>query len=195
MDSLAARIAHVPTTTVEGTWHRHLPARYTSDALKGRAAFGRWGTADGFPVLYLGQPSSSVVIEAYRHLVDPVEDYQPGTVPPRVQVTCTVRVHEVLDLRTSLGRMQAQLPIDVLQSATRDKDAYRQCQEVSAVVHQLGLHGLVAPAATQAGETLVLFPERISLAETPKLVSMEHWDQLPPDPRNLKARGHLRLVE
>ncbi len=135
-----------------------------------------------------------MVIEAYRHLVDPVEDYRPGTVPPRVQVTCTVHVSEVLDLRTSLGRSEAGLTLAVLQSKTRDKDAYRQCQEVSAVAHQLGLHGLIAPAATQEGETLVLFPERLSPAETPTYVSMEHWDQLPADPRGHQAGGHLRLV-
>jgi len=160
MESLATRVAQAPIATVEGTWHRHVAAGHTNAALEGRTAFGRWGTPDGFRVLYLGQPRSSVVVEAYRHLVDPVEDYQPEMIATRAYVTCTVNVQEVLDLRTATGRASAGLPLDVLTSETRNRDVYRQCQEVSAVAHQLGLHGLIAPAATGLGETLVVFRRR-----------------------------------
>jgi len=72
MDSLAARIGQATITEIEGTWQRHVAARYAGQALQGRVALGRWGTIDGYPVLYLGQPRNSVVVEAYRHLVDPV---------------------------------------------------------------------------------------------------------------------------
>jgi hypothetical protein len=59
---------------VDGTWQRHVPAKFVADALKGRSATGRWGTQNGFPVLYLGRPTDSVVVEAYRHLIDPIVD-------------------------------------------------------------------------------------------------------------------------
>jgi hypothetical protein len=36
------------------------------------SADGRWGTRDGFPVLYLGRPVDSVIVGAYRHQVDPI---------------------------------------------------------------------------------------------------------------------------
>jgi RES domain len=195
MESLATRVAQAPVATVAGTWHRHVVARSANVALDGRTAFGRWGTPDGFPVLYLGQPRSSVVVEAYRHLVDPVEGYQPGMLAPRVYVTCTVNVQDVLDLRTATGRTSVGLPLDVLASETRDRDAYRRCQEVSAVAHQLGLHGLIAPAATDLGSTLVVFPQRIGPAEKIVLVNTEYWEQLPPDPRAPSSRGNLRVVE
>jgi len=195
VESLATRVAQAPIATVEGTWHRHVAAGHTNAALEGRTAFGRWGTPDGFRVLYLGQPRSSVVVEAYRHLVDPVEDYQPEMIATRAYVTCTVNVQEVLDLRTATGRASAGLPLDVLTSETRNRDAYRQCQEVSAVAHQLGLHGLIAPAATGLGETLVVFPQKITPAEKITLVDTEYWEQLPRDPRTPLSRGNLRVVE
>jgi hypothetical protein len=66
----AVRIS--PPVTVEGVWQRHAPARYAAGALEGRRATSRWGRADGFPVLYLGRPLDSVIVEAYRHLVNPV---------------------------------------------------------------------------------------------------------------------------
>lgn len=195
MESLAARVAQAPVATVEGTWHRHVAARHANAALEGRTAFGRWGTPDGFPVLYLGQPRSSVVVEAYRHLVDPVEDYQPGMFATRAYVSCTVKVQEILDLRTATGRTSADLPLDVLISETRNRDAYQRCQDVSAVAHQLGLHGLIAPAATGLGETLVVFPQKISPAERIILVETEYWEELPRDPRAPARRGNLRVVD
>jgi len=136
------------------------------------------------------------VVEAYRHLVDPVEDDLPATAfVPRVCVTATVAVNEVLDLRSAAGRVTIDLPLDVLTSPVRDRDAYRRCQEVSAVAHQLGLHGLMAPAATGLGETLVVFPDNLSVGERLAQVNIERWDQLPPDPRSSTRRGNLRVVD
>lgn len=130
MDSLAARIGQAAITEIEGTWQRHVAARYAGQALRGRVALGRWGTIDGYPVLYLGQPRNSVVVEAYRHLVDPVEDYIAAALPPRVLVTCTVQVTEILDLRSAANRVALGLSTTTLASSTRDRVAYRQCQEI-----------------------------------------------------------------
>lgn len=190
-DSLAQRVNRAQRVEVSGSWLRHTAPKYLGEALNGHVARGRWGTAHGFPLLYLGKPVDSVVVEAYRHFIDPVVDGVPPLVP-RALVTCEVSVTEILDLRRSAARLDLDLPLDVLRSATHDRDAYGRCQEVAAVAHQLGLNGLIAPAATELGETLALFMDRLPALERPRLTATETWADLPPDPRT--ARPRLRLV-
>lgn len=190
-DSLAQRVNRAQRVEVSGTWLRHTSPKYLGEALSGHVARTRWGTAHGFPVLYLGRPEESVVVEAYRHFIDPVVDGVPPVVP-RALVTCEVSVTEILDLRKAAARFDLDLPLDVLRSATYDKDAYRRCQEVAAVAHQVGLHGLIAPAATEMGETLALFMDQLPNEERPRLTSTETWPDLPADPRS--GRPKLRLV-
>lgn len=72
---LAAGIAELDEVDESGEWQRHVSLRRAREALDGHAGQGRWGTAAGFPVLYLGRPTASVVIEAYRHL--PGEAFSP----------------------------------------------------------------------------------------------------------------------
>lgn len=193
MESLPARLAQVTPISVAGTWQRHVPAKFIPSALDGRSASGRWGTENGFPVLYLGRPTDSVVVEAYRHLIDPVADAAPP-VSPRALITCTVSVTTILDLRVSTNRVLADLTTEEMQSGTRDRDAYRACQNVAAVAHQLEFHGLIAPAATQMGETLVLFNDRLPADEKPTRTAEKIWTELPPDPRNPGQRRSLHVV-
>lgn len=194
MDSLAAQLSQATPTQVSGTWQRHVPFRHARAALDGRVAIGRWGTGDGFPVLYLGQPRDSVIVEAYRHLVDPVDDPAiVATIAPRVLVTATVGVTEILDLRTATNRALAELSMTQLQSPPRDRRAYAACQNVAAAAHQLGFHGLIAPAATGLGHTLALFTDLLPTDEKPTAVAREAWLQLPADPRN-PGRGQLRII-
>ena len=151
---------------------------------------GRWGTAGGYTVLYLGRPEDSVVVEAYRHLIDPVVDDE-GRVPPiqpRALVICEVDVSHILDLRLAGNRKLAGLSMSQMQSETYDTAAYAACQNVSAVAHQLGYHGLVAPAATKLGEALTLFMDVLPASEQPVRISEKTWPVLPPDPRK-KAKG------
>lgn len=190
-DALPQRVNRAQRAEVSGVWQRHTSPKYLGEALDGYVARARWGTAHGFPVLYLGRPLDSVVVEAYRHLIDPVVDGVPPVVP-RALVACKVAVTEILDLRKSAARVELDLPLEVLTSETRDKDAYHRCQEVAAVAHQLGLHGLITPAATQMGETLALFMDRVPASERPRLVDTQTWPDLPPDPRI--SRPKLRLV-
>ncbi|MBS9375901.1 hypothetical protein GON09_004922 [Rhodococcus sp. B50] len=194
MDSLAVRLSQATPTQVSGTWQRHVPFRYAHAALDGRVALGRWGTADGFPVLYLGQPRNSVIVEAYRHLVDPIDDPAiAANIAPRVLVTATVAVTEILDLRTATNRTLAELSMAQLQSPPRDRRAYAACQNVAAAAHQLGFHGLIAPAATDMGHTLALFTDLLPPEEEPTAVTQEPWMQLPADPRK-PGQGRLRIV-
>ncbi|TQF74116.1 RES domain-containing protein [Rhodococcus spelaei] len=195
MDSLPARLSQATPISVTGTWQRHVPAKFAQAALDGRSAVGRWGTEDSFPVLYLGQPLDSVVVEAYRHLVDPVDNpAMASAIRPRVLVTCAVDVTEILDLRGAANRSLAQLTMAQLQSPTRDRQSYAACQNVSAAAHQLGFHGIVTPAATERGETLVLFTDILPLPEKPTVIADETWMQLPADPRRERGEDRLRIV-
>ena len=193
MESLPARLAQASPASVDGTWQRHVPAKFIAGALNGRSATGRWGTENGFPVLYLGRPTESVTVEAYRHLIDPVADAAPP-ISPRALITCTVSVSTILDLRSATNRILSNLTMQQLQSDTRDRDAYRACQNVAAVAHQLEFHGVIAPAATQMGETLVLFTDRLPASEEPARIAEKLWTELPPDPRNPGQGRRLRVV-
>ena len=175
--------------------------RTAAQALEGWISAGRWGTADGFPVLYLGRPTSSVIVEAYRHQVDPIifddpadrERFIAGLLP-RVLVTCTVNVGGLLDLRTATARAATGLSMQDLQSSVYDKDAYRRCQQVAQVAHQLGRRGILAPAATGLGETLAVFTARISAGARPVRCAEDvRWAHLPPDPR-VSPISPLRIV-
>jgi hypothetical protein len=199
MDDLARVVATGATTSVTGRWQRHVDVDHAATALEGRRGYGRWGTASGFPVLYLGQPLESVIVEAYRHLVGPVED--PGEaaalaaqVRPRTLITAEVNATEILDLRHTATRVQVGLTLEVLRSGTDDRESYAACQEVAQVAHQLGRRGIVAPSATEIGETLALFPDLLPAAERPaRVLGDQLWAHLPADPR-IVGRPRLRIV-
>jgi len=190
MTSYANTIIQHGTVDIDGVWQRHVPARFRDTALEGRVAPSRWGTGHSFPLLHLGQPRESVIVEAYRHIVDPVDDPRLATqIVPRRLVTCSVDVTNIFDLRSSAGRVAAGLTIETLTSSTEDRDAYAQCRQAAAVMHQVGLHGLIAPAATRLGFSLVLFTANLPDAERPaRRGEDELWDQLPADPRQQARR-------
>lgn len=196
MDSLPARLSQATPVVIDGVWQRHVAARFADTALTGRSANGRWGTEGSYPVLYLGRPTDSVAVEAYRHLVDPVvTDGGPAPqIRPRALITCEVSVTEILDLRSSTNRVLARITPTELQSETSDRAAYEACQNISAAAHQLGYHGLIAPAATKLGETLVLFTDLLTHTEIPIRISEEMWVQLPTDPRKPPQGRRLRIV-
>lgn len=189
---LANRVNGAPRGSVGGTWFRHVPIRYRQVALSGHTAYGRWSRPNGFPVVYLGEPQDSVVAEAYRHLVDPVEDMDGEHVAPRVLISCHVHVTNLLDLTTAGTRLVVGLDLETLGSPTNDRGAYDACQTVAATAHQLGFHGVLAPAATQLGRTLALFPNTLPFPEAPTRVDEVEWHGLPPDPR--QGRAALRVV-
>lgn len=198
---LAAGIAELPAAPIAGRWQRHASARLAPTALDGYASTGRWGTADGFPVLYLGRPTDSVIVEAYRHQVDPLifdsdadrERFLAGLLP-RVLITCTVDVTSLIDLRSAAARAAVGLTVQDLSSPADDRDSYRRCQAVAQVAHQLGRYGIVAPAASGLGETLALFTDVLPKAQRPQRAQPdEHWVHLPSDPRQPPAQP-LRLV-
>lgn len=134
-------------------------------------------------MLYVGRPRDSVVVEAYRHLVDAVEGMRADLVQPRILLTVEVRVDRILNLTDVVTRELVGLTAADLGSAIGD---YERCCEVGAAAFELGLKGVLAPAATGLGETLALYDEHLDAGEIPRIVRQETWDGLPPDPRRLR---------
>jgi RES domain-containing protein len=119
----------------------------------------------------------SVIAEAYRNLVDGVEGMRPELVGPRRVFEVEVAVTQILDLRDP----QSLELVGLDEAAIRG--LHGPCQRVGQAAHQLGLHGVLAPAATELGETLALFERHLPEAEVPVVVETYRWDQLPADPR------------
>lgn len=183
---LAVAIASAPRIRVAGQFQRHVSPK--SRGLTGSTSGGRWGPPRAFSVLYLGRPRNSVVVEAYRHLVDPfaAEGMTGDMISPRRLLTCEVDVTDVLDLISDEGQAAVGLEDDDLASSVGE---WGPCQHVARVAHQLGVHGILAPAATRMGETLALFEQHLDEGELPVLIEEETWDRLPGDPRE------FRLIE
>lgn len=180
---LAQDIAAAPRTSLNDRFERHVSVDWRE--LTGSNSGGRWGPEGGYSVLYLGRPRSSIAVEAYRHLVDPfAENGMTGEmVAPRRLLVCEVSVTEILDLRSEAAQLRVGLAEDDLMSGVGE---YGACQTVGRVAHQLGLHGIIAPAATGLGETLALFEQHLPAEEMPILVQDDVWKALPPDPRRLR---------
>jgi hypothetical protein len=70
---------------------------------------------------------------------------RPELVGPRRFFTVDVDVTNLLDLRVSEHRDAVALDLDPL------RGPWEPCQRVGLAAHQLGLHGIIAPAATRLG--------------------------------------------
>lgn len=174
-------VSRCPRTNVTGQYERH--ASRAARELTGSQAGGRWGPPGGFSVLYLGRPRQSVVVEAYRHLVDPFEGMTGEMVQPRRLLTVEIDVTNVLDLTSPEAVRSVGLSDDDLASPIGD---YEACWTIARAAHQLGLHGILAPSATGMGETLALYDEHLPANELPRIAREEVWNSLPADPRRLR---------
>jgi len=177
---IANAIAGTTLTSAQGHWYRH-----TWHGVKeptGSTGGGRWGPEHGFPVIYLGRPVDSVTVEAYRRLVDPVEGMTGDLVGPRGLFTLDVQVDNLLDLREPNHVSAVGLDEDAL------RGPWPPCVRVARAAHQLGLHGVLAPAATEMGLTLALFEQHLPSGQMPRVVGRTTWSGLPPDPRTRSQR-------
>ncbi|TMB86447.1 MAG: RES domain-containing protein [Chloroflexi bacterium] len=177
--SLANAVAGCGAAVVDGVFLRH--ASVARPGLAGGSAGGRWGPPGTYPVLYLGRPREAVVVEAYRRLVDPFPGMTGDMVSPRRVYTCGIRVTEVLDLRVAANLAAVGLSGDAL------RGPYDPCQAVGQAAHQLGMHALIAPAASGMGETLAMFMRHLGEGEQPEVLEEEVWETLPADPRRLRV--------
>jgi hypothetical protein len=182
--TLLVAVADIEPGDVQGTFERHCALRW--DGLQPSAAGGRWGARGAYEVLYHGRPRDSVVVEAYRHLIEdeldaPVE--LAATLLERRVFKYDVTIANILDLRPAEARQHLGLSDEVLLSEIGD---YARCQAVGAAAHQLGLNGILAPAATRLGETLALFALNLPSEQWPTITATEIWHGLPPDPRRMR---------
>lgn len=179
---LANAIAGTQLASAQGTYYRH--ARQGTKEIKGSTGGGRWGPEHGFPVIYLGLPLASIIVEAHRRLVDPVIGGMPvHLTSPRDLLVVEVDVDQLLDLRDPDHRGAVGLDHDALGGP------WAPCVRVARSAHQLGLNGILAPAATEIGVTLALFEQHLSLGQMPQIVDREQWPHLPDDPRNAEQRN------
>jgi hypothetical protein len=152
-------------------------------------------------VLYLGRPVASVVIEAYRHLIDPVEvddgaarESLIDNLVPRVLITCEVSVTQLLDLRTRGGASAGQPhnPGSALAyerpgrvRALPASSSHRSPTRAPRHHHSRG---------DQAGRDASLFTDLLPQEERARRIAAdEAWDRLPLDPR-LPGTPRLRVV-
>lgn len=184
--NLAAAVAQGTIIDVKGRFQRHASPKVRT--LAGSMGGGRWGGPNTFPVIYLGRPVESVVAEAHRRLVDAVEGMRPELVGPRTIFEVDVAVNQILDLRDEETLALVGLDNEGLIGG------FGPCQRVGQAAHQLGLHGILAPAATQVGETLALFERHLPEAELPTIVAEGRWESLPADPRSAEQRAHQLQV-
>ncbi len=142
-------------------------------------------------MLYLGRPRESVLVEAYRHLVDDELDSPKelaAAVIERRVLTCEVRVENILDLRPAAVRATLAIAEEDLFS---EPGEYERCQAIGAAAHQLGRNGVIAPSASRLGETLALFTTNLPVEQWPTVKSRDIWRGLPADPRRLRAVQRL----
>ncbi len=179
MRSLPNAVAGLEPGAVRGLFQRHSSPKVRG--LRASTGGGRWGPEHGYPVLYLGRPEASIVVEAHRSLVEGVEGMRPDLVGPRQLHTVDVAITNLLDLRIPANVEAVGLDGDALAGP------WAPCARVGSAAHRLGLHGIIAPAATGIGETLALFETNVVAAgEWPEIVDTAMWSTLPPDPRRLR---------
>lgn len=179
--NLAVAVASCGSVDVSGIFERHVSPSVRP--LTGSSSGGRWGAPGAYSVLYLGRPTESVVVEAHRHLVDDIEGMTGEMVGPRRLLTVEVALTTVLDLRVEGNRAAVGLSSEDLMSPVGE---HARCQRIGQAAHQLGLHGIIAPAATGLGETLAVFELHLPPEEQPALLTEEEWLHLPDDPRRLR---------
>lgn len=179
---LLVAVARAPAVAIAGSFYRH--SHPDAEPLRGSASGGRWGPEGTYSVLYLGRPPATIIAEAYRHLVDDDADLTGEMVGPRLFSTVEVNVTSILDLRQSSAQHLVGLDDAALRT---DVDEHAPCRRVGQAAHQLGLHGVIAPAATGMGDTLALFDEQLPAVELPQLIETTIWLHLPPDPRQLRS--------
>jgi hypothetical protein len=105
-------------------------------------------------------------------------------VSPTVRgLTVEVTLTTILDLRVGGNQAAVGLSTKDLFSPVGE---YARCQRIGQAAHQLGLHGIIAPAATGLGETLAVLELHLPPEEQPILLAEEEWVHLPEDPRRLR---------
>lgn len=134
-----------PFTTVAGTFHRAVDARFTDDALRGSRSAGRYSPPET-PTLYLSSSPEGVDAAMVAHT--------DTTTPPRALLAFDVQAERIVDLRdadalTALG-------VDLADAMAPWKPAVEAGEEPSSWgvrrrLEEAGAHGLIDPSRTAPG--------------------------------------------
>ncbi len=163
----------LPRSSFRDEAFRHQGPGY--DPLSGEGARiqgGRWNPPNSFPVLYLALDSSTAAAEFYRRAER--EGRRPQDLLPRRLYHYRVELGAVLDLGTQDKLAQVGLSFVEVSS-----DDLSRCQVVGEAAHYLGFEGVLAPSATNAGQNLAVFFDRLQAASTVLPLDSELWEALP----------------
>ncbi len=160
----------LPPVSWEGRAFRHQAAEwsYSQPGAGARTVGGRWNPPGSFATLYLGL--SLEVVEAEFHRLAERSGRDPDEFLPRHLLTYEIRLESLLDLTDAVARKALGLSDAQLRSADP-----RACQEIGDAAHHLGREGVLAPSATDAGQVLAVFVERLLPASRIDLVSTTEW--------------------
>lgn len=167
---IVATIDGLSPVSVEGDAFRHQAAEwsYSQPGAGARTVGGRWNPPNSFATLYLGL--SLEVVEAEFHRLAERSGRDPEEFLPRHLLRYEIRLESLLDLTDAAARKELGLSDAQLRSA----DA-RACQEIGEAAHHLGREGVLAPSATDAGQVLAVFVERLLPASRMDLASTTEW--------------------
>lgn len=167
---IVATIDGLSPVSWDGSAFRHQAAEwsYSQPGAGARAVGGRWNPPNSFATLYLGL-SLEVVEAEFRRLAER-SGRNPEDFLPRHLLRYEIRLDALLDLTDAAARKELGLSDAQLRSTD-----VRICQEIGEAAHHLGREGVLAPSATDAGEVLAVFVERLLPSSRMDLVSTTEW--------------------
>ena len=158
-------VEELGTTPWSGTASRHTsPGRQPLSGAGARQFGARWNAAEGTPTIYLASPEETCRLE----LVRLIERQGSSVRLPREVHTVAVEEVRVLDLRD-----RARLAAVGLTAADLDADDWEPCQNVGEAAAYLEFQGIIARSATDVGEVLAVFENRITIDQLIVLDSIE----------------------
>lgn len=160
----------VDSTTVEGTWLRHVPAGVDPAQRPGPPADNRWQRGHVLDALYLADSPACAWAEWYRHLA---EAAMPPTIAlPRDLFRYGVAPLQVADLSDVVRLARVGLPLP-----RPGRGGWPAFQAVGEQLWDEGWGGLLTPSAAQpASHVLVIFlpsgklPSELVAAECTRIV-------------------------
>lgn len=170
LDEIVAALDGITASDYEGAAYRHIAVGYNALSGEGaRRAGGRWNPAESFATLYVATHRDTAIRE-FRRLAAR-QNLSPASFLPRDLFTYEVRMQHVVDLTNEEHVRAAALTADDLRA-----DDARRCQAVGQAAHHAGFEAIRAPSATQDGEVLAIFLDRLLPGSIVRDVSSERWE-------------------
>lgn len=171
LDELVAALDGITAGDYEGRAYRHVAVGYNALSGEGaRRAGGRWNPPESFATLYAAADRDTAIRE-FRRLVAR-QNLTPASFLPRDLFTYDVRLQHVVDLMVEDHVSAVGLTVDELRA-----DDARPCQAVGEAAHHAGFEAILAPSATQDGEVLAIFLDRLLPGSVIRDVESKRWEE------------------